>query len=385
MSRTVGRRPRLLILSFSQLERDARLLKQIRAFLPDYEVTTCGFGPAPSEAEHITLVHETSPLVTRLEGLGMHLHAYRFTYWIGSFVRQTRKALAGREFDAVIANDLDTAGVALSIAPASRIHLDLHEFWPGIHDDVPAWTRLRRPYYSWQLRTWARRARSATTINGPLAERYGEEYGISCGVVTNAGEYRDFEPTPVQDPLRLVHSGGAQPNRRIERMMRAVAASSTGATLDLYLVGEGTAYYRELQALAAELGDRVRILPPVGHAELIGTLNAYDVGVPFLPPTTTNIRMTLPNKFFDYVQARLAILTGPTPPMTELVAEFDLGVATEDFEEQALTAAIDALDADEVGRWKQNAHRSAAALSGEPQNRGWSEPVAAIVSGATGR
>ena len=47
-------KPSLLILSFSDLYRDARLLKQINLFKDDYNVTTCGYGPQPVEGvEHI--------------------------------------------------------------------------------------------------------------------------------------------------------------------------------------------------------------------------------------------------------------------------------------------------------------------------------------------
>lgn len=377
---SVSERPTLLILSFSNLVGDARLLRQIRAFSDSYRVTTCGYGPQPLEGvEHLELERGVPKRIEQLQAVCLRTRRYRAAYWLTPYVRQAKKLLAGRTFDAVLANDLDTAGVALSISEGSRVHLDLHEFWPGIHDDVAAWTRLRAPYYSWQLRAWGRRMRSATTINGPLAARYEADYGIRCGVVTNASEYRELEARSVSEPLRLVHSGGAQPNRKIERMMRAVAKSSSGATLDLYLVGEGTAYYRSLEALAEELGDRVRVLPPVSHAELVDTLNGYDVGLPFLPPTTTNIRMTLPNKFFDYVQARLAILTGPTPPMVELLEEFDLGVVTADFEEASLVEAIDALDPARVDEWKRNADRAAEALSGERQNGVWLQAVRDIV------
>ncbi|MEK8228005.1 hypothetical protein NKG05_20820 [Oerskovia sp. M15] len=41
-------RPRLLILSFSPIVNDARVLKQVEEFREDYEVTTCGYGEAPA-------------------------------------------------------------------------------------------------------------------------------------------------------------------------------------------------------------------------------------------------------------------------------------------------------------------------------------------------
>ena len=39
-------RPTLLILSFSPIASDARVLKQVRMLAQDHDVTTCGYGPA---------------------------------------------------------------------------------------------------------------------------------------------------------------------------------------------------------------------------------------------------------------------------------------------------------------------------------------------------
>ena len=49
-------RPRLLVLSFSPLRSDARVLRQIALFAPRYAVTTLGYGPAPEGVvEHLRL------------------------------------------------------------------------------------------------------------------------------------------------------------------------------------------------------------------------------------------------------------------------------------------------------------------------------------------
>jgi len=376
---TPSPKPRLLILSFSTLVADARLLRQIQALREGYEVTTCGYGPAPfDDIEHIEVPEGIPPMTAKLQAVCMRTKLFRAMYWLMPQARAARRALRGRTFDAILANDLDTAGLALSLENGAKVHLDLHEYWLGLHDNVPAWVRLRVPYYSWQLRHWATKMRSVTTINEPLAQRYRNEFGLECGIVTNAGGYQDLTPTPVTSPIRLVHSGAARPNRELERMMHAVAAADIDVTLDLYLIGEGTAYYESLLQLATELGDRVRILPPVSHDELVPTLNQYDVGLPFLPPTTSNIEMTLPNKFFDYVQARLAILTGPTPPMVEILDQYGLGVVSSDFETASLTATMNALTRVEIERWKNHANEAARPLSGEVQNETWVRAIREI-------
>lgn len=372
-------RPRVVVVSFSKIASDARVLKQIHRLEESYDVVSCGFGPAPkSGTRHIELTETEPRAVVLARAALIRLRLYRLAYLVTPAVRAAKRALRGERADAVLANDLDTAGLALSIADPARIHLDLHEYWLGLHDDVAAWRTLRQPYYRWQLERWARRIGSVTTVSRTIATRYAEEFGIRAGVVVNASGFRDLTPRPAGQPLRFVHSGGSQPSRRIENMMRAVAASQRGAVLDLYLVGEGTDYYRSLVRLAEELGDRITILPPVPADQLIETLNSYDVGIHVLPPTNTNNELALPNKFFDYVQARLALVIGPTHSMAELLRAHDLGVVTADFEPASLTAVLDALDQTRVDEFKAHAHAAARELSAEPQNDVWYRAIQAI-------
>ncbi|MFS2280095.1 glycosyltransferase family 1 protein, partial [Microbacterium sp. OR21] len=50
---------RMLILSFSPIRGDARVLKQVEEFARDHDVVTCGYGPAPDGvAEHIRIPDE---------------------------------------------------------------------------------------------------------------------------------------------------------------------------------------------------------------------------------------------------------------------------------------------------------------------------------------
>ncbi|WP_449277079.1 glycosyltransferase [Leucobacter sp. GX24907] len=373
--------PRILIISLSNIASDARVLKQVRYFAGTHRVVTCGFGPAPEGVErHISLEkHEAKPLVLFRAAL-IRAHMYTAAYWITPAVRAARKELRGERFDAILANDLDTAGLALAVAGGAPIHLDLHEYWLGLHDNNPAWVKLRKPFYTWQLRKHATQAASATSVSDVISQRYRDEFGIDSGVVANASTYQVIKPSEAREPLRLVHSGGSQPSRRIENMMRAVAASRN-ATLDLLLVGGGTAYYESLVALAEELGERIRILPPVRPDELVGVLNGYDAGLHVLPPTNTNNALALPNKFFDYVQARLALVIGPTASMADLLRQHDLGVVTDDFEVESLTRAIDSLTAEQVTRYKQHAHAVAEELSAEPQNAVWGRAIERLVGG----
>ena len=118
-------RPRLLILSFSPISSDARVLKQVRLFAADYAVTTCGHGPAPEGVvEHIAIPDELA--VWRYDRLQIANPA----------IAAARRLLAGREFDAVLADDVDAVGLALSL-PSRGVHADLHEYSPRQKEDGP--------------------------------------------------------------------------------------------------------------------------------------------------------------------------------------------------------------------------------------------------------
>ena len=219
-------------------------------------------------------------------------------------------------------------------------------------------------------------------MSDTIADRYRDEFGVTCGVVRNAAPLQELEPTSVGSPLRIVHSGGAQPNRRIEVMMEAVAASSADVILDLYLTQQTSPYAQGLRDLAEQLGERVTVYPPVPQAELVRTLNAYDVGIHVLPPTNTNNALALPNKFFDYLQARLGMIIGPTADMARLLAQYDVGVVADSFDVDAVTRAIDSLDPAQVGEWKRNAHARAAEGSAERQEHVWREAIEALAGRA---
>src|SRR5690606_1203853 len=137
----------------------------------------------------------------------------------------------------------------------------------------------------------------------------------------NATHYRRLSPTPTHGPVRVVHSGNPFRDRGTAETMRAVAQAPGEMTLDLYLTHNNAADREYLVDLAESLGPRITVHEPVPQSELIETLNQYDVGIFVLPPSNENHVLALPNKLFDYVQARLAIVVGPTIEMARIVRE----------------------------------------------------------------
>ncbi|GAA1179078.1 hypothetical protein GCM10009584_21000 [Ornithinimicrobium humiphilum] len=374
-------RPRVLVLSFSPIASDARVLKQVRHLGAEFDVVTCGYGPPPpGVTAHVRVPDEAR---NELDGRLITLHAYRAAYEKLAGVRWVRQHVAAGAADVVVANDLDTVPLALALRPRRGVHADLHEYFPRLHEEHEAWMRRISPYQSWLCRSSLPRCAAVTTVSRRIAQEYTEQFGVDVGVVTNASPWTDLSPTPVGDPIRLVHSGACLRNRDLHVLVDAVAAAASGehpapVTLDLYLTPNDPGYLEELRSRAAATGGIVTVHDPVPYAELLTTLNAHDVGVHVLPPVSFNNANALPNKVFDYVQARLGLLVGPSPEMAMLVHRHSLGVVATAFDGGAVADAVRRLDADSVAAFKQASHAAARELSDTEQSRAWVESVRRI-------
>lgn len=361
--------PRILCISLSPLQRDARVLRQISVLAELGEVTTVGYGDAPAGAtEHVRVPDGLPSLpqtpfgvarlaLRRLEASELAAPASQFAL----------DRLQGRSWDLVVANDARVLALAHRLAAGAPVWADMHEWAPEERTHVLAWRLLVAPLMRHLCARYLPRSAAVTTVCESIAELYEQEFGVRPAVVRNAGPWQAIEPSPVADShVRLVHSGAAIHGRRLELMIDAVIALDDRFTLDLYLVpaGDGGAYQRELERRAG--GDsRIRFLPPVAPDRLPATLNAYDVGVFWIPPTHTNARYTLPNKFFDYVQARLAIAVGPTIEMERLVHRHELGVVANEFTVEACARSLSQLTAERISAFKAASHAAARELSFE--------------------
>lgn len=362
-------RPRILCLSFSQFTADSRVLRQLRVLAEHGDVTTVGYGEAPpGVVEHLEVPAELPSLPqTPLGVLKLGVRAYRSVLFDAPAVASALELIGDREFDLVVANEARALPLAHRVAGAAPVWGDMHEWAPEERTHVLSWRLLVAPFMRWVCAEFLPSTREVTTINESIAALYEQDFGVHCEIVRNAIALQPLEPTPMESGrIRLVHSGGAVPGRSIETLIEATKRLDERFSLDLYLVrARGSdAYWQSLVDSAAE-SDRVRVHPPVAPTALASTLNAYDIGVFVLPPRTMNHRLMLPNKFFDFVQARLALVFSPAVETDALIERHELGVITAGFEVDDLVTTLGALTTDDIARFKTNADAAARVLNSE--------------------
>lgn len=371
-------RPSLLILTFSPIRSDPRVLKQVELLKDKYRVSTCAYGEAPDGVdEHFALPADSRGWPS--DKVGLLTRNYKRVYNNLSAVSHARNVLPTGHFDIVVANDLNTLPLALELKPTLGVHSDLHEYAPSEKESDPKWRLFVAPYMKWMCRKFLPEAQSVTTVSQGIADEYRSQFGVQVGVVTNAAPYLEAEPTPTAAPLKVIYSGAGQRYRKIELILEAMRGVGTDVQMDFVVMPNEPDYVMELRSMAATLPN-VRFLEPVPYEELVSLLRNYDVAMCFLPNSTFNLQNALPNKFFEAVQARIGVITGPSPAMVSLVEIYGLGAVTNDFSAESLRTALTNLNERDTAAWKSAANDAAWALSAESQVALWDSAIAKIAA-----
>jgi glycosyl transferase family 4 len=358
---------RVLCISFSDINRDSRVLRQIEVLAELGEVTTVAYGDQPPGATEHLRVDESLPSLPQTPGgvAMLALRRYDAVELTAPAIRDVLRLVGDRRYDLVVANEARAMAVAHKIAAGAPVLADMHEWAPEERAHVRSWRLLVKPFMTYQCAKYLPKMSAVTVVNDAIGAMYADRFGVAPRTVRNAGPFRELSPTEVADgSIRLVHSGGAVPGRNIEAMIEGVRMLDERFSLDMYLVParDGGKYLASLREL---IGDEKRIVlhPPVRPAELVDTLNAYDIGIFTLPPLTPNHRLMLPNKIFDYVQARLGIVFNSASETDRLIREHELGAIAANASAEALRDVLAPLTEEQVREFKRNADRAAKVLN----------------------
>ncbi len=356
----------VLMLAFTDLRTDPRVYRHLIALRGEYKVTAAGLtNPGIPDVDFIPLVWTKKSAPRQLMAAArLVFKSYESHYWSNPSIRHALSALSGTRADLVIANDIDTLPLALKVAGPAPVIFDAHEYWPGRHGSGRR-AALHAAYRSALCQSYIPRAAKMVTVSPGIAEAYERDTTVRPFVIMNAPPFEaGLLPGAVTAPVKLVHHGGAMRGRQLELMCDMMEHLDARFTLTLVLTGRDEQYLAELKERSSG-NPRIHFMDPVPMTEISRFLNQFDMGVYILPPTSFNHRYALPNKLFEFIQARLAVAIGPSPEMATIVKQHGVGLVADDFSPQALAAEIMRTSPDDIAGFKQNAHAAAPELSAE--------------------
>jgi glycosyltransferase involved in cell wall biosynthesis len=363
---------KVLVISFSDLIHDARVSRQVDFIKRNYQVTVAAYGGKENNGYELIRIEKTKfTLKHKLISsffliFRLHDKAYSLLYQYKSLIEKLKQP-----FDLIIANDVESLPMAFALKGSAKIIFDAHEYAPRHFEDRLMWRIFFQPFNIYLCKKYIPLVDAMTTVGKGLANEYHKNFGVLPQVITNATWYSEIEPSPTENnKIKLIHHGGSTPSRKLELMIEMMKHLDDRFTLDLMLIipqmasSKTSNYINHLKQLAAS-DPRIRFLPPMKSEELVTFINRYDIGVFLLPPVNFNYANTLPNKLFDFIQARLAIAIGPTPEMAEIVNKYDIGVVSEDFTPIKLAAKLNALTEEKLRLYKEQSRVAAKELCAE--------------------
>ncbi len=362
---------KILIICQSDFKNEPRVIKQIKALKDHYELVYAGPEALDQEVQfvriqqnciHHNFLRHYPFLIRKIVSFFL-----KILFIFEKVQDKTFKKLNKIDFDLLIAHHLTSLSLAsrLAVCKQSKLLFNAHEYYPLEFEDRDDWVKNTQTVYVNLCQKYLTKIDGMFSVSEGIADKYEEEFGIKSEVVLNTRDYCNLKPSVTSESkIKLIHHGAAMPSRRIEQMMEMMNFLDDRFTLDLMLMRTDEKYYNFLVQKAKD-NSRIHFIEPVSSEEVPSRTNHYDIGVHLLPPINFNHQHALPNKLFDFIQARLAIAIGPSPGMASLVQKYNLGVISDDFSPLSLAKKLNVLTSQEIMYYKNQCDQFAHELSSE--------------------
>lgn len=375
-----------LLMTYALPDSENRLKTQLKTLLAmGFEVHTLGFGTKvlPGVSKHIT-VQQSSGAIANIKKALIHLmNSPRERFFKLRVPQSVISEACSSNYHLIVAHDIELLPLILDseISPNefknATKHVDLHElheFESPVSGTLALIWRLLafrlRPYHEWLLSLLRSSNLSvATVVNQSIGEWYlSQGYLKEFTVVKNCAPHRESSfARRVSESLDFVYHGRYFKRRGLEHLVRASLAMRPVDTMHFMLTGNRSEVDR-FRKKALKVNRNLVFHEPVKMSMVSARLSEFDVEVIYYEPTSQNLALTLPNKFFEAVQGHLAIVSGPSKELARHISEYELGKVTGEWGVRPLGLVLSSITRDEVEVMRENSHKFSRELSSEAES-----------------
>jgi len=254
-----------------------------------------------------------------------------------------------RKAGLLVSNDLDTLLANYLASWIRRLPLvhDCHEYFRGVPElngrtgTIRAWKRIEDHIFP--------KLRSVYAANASIAEIYRKEYGNDVRVIRNVPVRKTNSPAKNRSELGIpadhkiiLYQGAVNVDRGLDEAIQAMKFVRGKAYL--LIIGTGDVI-EQLKSLSIKEGvsDKVIFTGPIALEDLHEYTLMADIGLSIEKDVSLNYHVCLPNKFLDYIQARVPVLVSPFPEMKPIVEKYGIGEMIESHDPQYLANKFDSL------------------------------------------
>lgn len=273
-----------------------------------------------------------------------------------------------RKFDVIVSNDLDTLlGSYLSCYVRSKkLVFDSHEYFTEV-PELQGRVRTQNIWKSIEKRILPT-IKYAYTVSESIAKEYQKLYGINMSVVRNLPNYINPDEIVKQDKtetFNILYQGSLNIGRGLEQLIDSLQFIEN---VKLIIFGDGD-IGKQLQKQIQDknLTEKVKLKGRISINELIEETQKADLGISLEENLGLNYYFALPNKLFDYIQARVPVLVSPFPEMQKIIKKYDVGTVYEHENPQALAKKLNEIieQKELYQKWQNNTEQAAKDLCWE--------------------
>lgn len=275
-------------------------------------------------------------------------------------------------FNIVVANDLDTLpGCFLAaILKRKKLVYDSHEYFT----EVPELVNRKFPKKVWQLIEGIilPQIKYSYTVSESIAETYNIKYGISMQVVRNVPyciENLITDGVKEGNQRVILYQGSVNIGRGLEHMIDAMEYIENTI---LRIIGDGDIKENlKKRVVQRGLENKVEFISRLPFENLFEETCKADLGIALEENIGLNYYFALPNKLFDYIQARVPVLVSPFPEMQKIVRKYDIGTVYNHQDPQSLAKKIIEIFElkNRYQKWKENTDKAALDLCWEKEEQ----------------
>jgi glycosyltransferase involved in cell wall biosynthesis len=260
-------------------------------------------------------------------------------YWLKLFFY-----LMFKRVDVICAIDLDTILPVyyVSVIRGKKRVYDAHELFTELKEVIlrPAIHKM----WLWIARHTVPNFKVGYTIGESYAAELKKQYGVNYGIVRNATILKPLT-IPAKPQKYILYQGAVNVGRCFEQLIPAMKFVDA----PLIICGAGN-FYDEAVALVTMHGLEHKItfkgyLPPAQLAEY--TLNAW-TGITLFEETSLSNKLSLANRFFDYMHYAVPQLCIKYPEYEKINANYEIAYLIEDPTPENIAAALNKLLNDEA-------------------------------------
>lgn len=248
-----------------------------------------------------------------------------------------------------------------------KIVYNAHEYHPLQFDKDLDWLNTVGEYYLSIYKKYLNKIDLVINVCESIAEKCKSEFNCDSIVIPNAASYDpNIIPTFNDNDklIKIIHHGASIRGRKLETMIKAVGKFPDKFSFDLMLVPIDNVYYNQLIELSQSYSN-IKIIKQVKFSDIINKLSRYDLGLYILPPTSFNNQIALPNKIFEFIQARLGLLVSPNIEMKKLVNKYNVGLVLNDYDQLSLESGLKDLNQEMINIYKANSDKAAIFVNAE--------------------